>query len=110
MYQNYNLYTIQGLYYAITQNNNNNNYNRISIFIYNEDINQRKYELPKGSTTHMDVYKIECSQPLLLNFYYVDESAKIPDLSYGQVVIYTLKPNSINSGSFQSYKRPFYHG
>jgi hypothetical protein len=34
---------IQGLYNAITQNNNNNNYNRISIFLYNEDINKRKY-------------------------------------------------------------------
>ena len=66
------------------------------------DINQRKYELPKGSTTHMDVYKIECSQPLLLNFYYVDESAKIPDLSYGQVVIYTLKPNKVLSLPYDS--------
>ena len=34
---------IQGLYYTITQNINNYNYNRISIFIYDEDISQRKY-------------------------------------------------------------------
>jgi hypothetical protein len=34
---------IQGMYNAITQNKNSNNYNRISIFIYDEDINKRKY-------------------------------------------------------------------
>jgi hypothetical protein len=66
------------------------------------NISERKYELPKDSKTHMDVYKIECSQPLLLNFYYVDESAKIPDLSYGQVVIHTLKPNKVLSLSYDT--------
>ena len=34
---------IQGLYYTITQNINSNNYNIISIFIYDEDIKQKKY-------------------------------------------------------------------
>ena len=61
------------------------------------DINERKYELPANSRTHMDVYKVECEVPLLLNFYYVDETARIPDLSYGQVVISTLKANKIVS-------------
>ena len=51
----------------------------------------RKYTLPKDSEIHMDVYKVECEVPALLNFYYVDESASIPDLNYGQVVITTLK-------------------
>ena len=43
------------------------------------------------SNTHMDVYRLECDIPLLLNFYYVDEAAEIPLLDYGQVVITTLK-------------------
>ena len=54
------------------------------------NIREKKYELPKDSPTHMDVYKIECSQPLLLNFYYVDEYERITELNYGQVVINTL--------------------
>ena len=66
------------------------------------DITERKYELPKDSKTHMDVYKVECSEPLLLNFYYVDESSKIPDLDYGQVAITTLKANKIISLPFSS--------
>ena len=63
-------------------------------------VSSRKYELPKESETHMDVYKIECEIPLLLNFYYVDETADIPVLDYGQVVISTLKASQILSLPF----------
>ena len=66
------------------------------------NINERKHELPKDSPIHMDVYKIECSQPLLLNFYYVDESQKITELNYGQVVISTLKANKVLTLPFNS--------
>ena len=57
------------------------------------DITQRKYTLPRFSPTHMDVYKVECEVPVLLNFYYVDEGALIPELDLGQVVISTLREN-----------------
>ena len=63
----------------------------------------RKYVLPKNSPTHMDVFKVECDVPLLLNFYYRDESASIPDLDYGQVVIATLK-------AYKSVSLPFASG
>ena len=51
----------------------------------------RSYELPANSKSHIDVYKVECEIPILLNFYYVDESASIPALDYGHVTIFTLK-------------------
>ena len=66
------------------------------------DINARKYDLPKNSQTHMDVYKIECSVPSLLNFYYVDSTAKVPDLDYGKVAIASLKANKVVSFPFVS--------
>ena len=62
----------------------------------------RKFILPMDSNIHMDIYKLECEIPLLLNFYYVDEEADIPPLDYGQVVIYTLKPYEIRSFEFKS--------
>ena len=66
-------------------------------------IETRKYNLPKNSKTHMDVYKVECQVPALLNFYYVDETASIPALDYGQVAITTLK-------AFKSVTLPFVPG
>ena len=57
------------------------------------DITQRKFVLPRFSPTHMDVYKVECEVPILLNFYYIDEGALINELDLGQVVITTLKAN-----------------
>ena len=59
------------------------------------NINERRYELPKDSVIHMDVYKVECSQPLLLNFYYTDDNDKVKELSYGQVYINLLKANKV---------------
>ena len=66
------------------------------------DINTRKYDLPKNSATHLDVYKVECTVPSLFNFYFVDETAKIPELDYGIVAITTLKANKIVSFPFIS--------
>ena len=51
----------------------------------------RYYELPEKAENHIDVYKVECEIPLLLNFYYVDESAPISELDYGHVAIVNLK-------------------
>jgi hypothetical protein len=67
------------------------------------DISKRKFILPKNSPTHIDVYKVECEIPLLLNFYFIDESAKIPELNYGQVVITNLK-------AYKSVYLPFESG
>ena len=66
-------------------------------------VSSRKYTLPKQSKTHMDVYKVECEIPILLNFYYVDESASIPYLNYGSVAITTLK-------AYKSISLPFVSG
>ena len=63
----------------------------------------RKHVLPSNSPTHMDVYKVECEIPLLLNFYFVDETADIPKLDYGHVAITTLK-------SYKSVSLPFNSG
>ena len=60
----------------------------------NIQIDRRSFVLME-SNTHIDIYRVECEIPLLLNFYYVDETADIPDLDYGKVVITTLKPYQI---------------
>ena len=65
----------------------------------NIQINRRSIVLME-SNIYMDVYRLECEIPLLLNFYYVDEDAYIPDLNYGQVVITTLKPYEVKSFPF----------
>ena len=67
------------------------------------EASSRKFVLPKNSPTHIDVYKIECEVPLLLNFYYIDESSSIPDLDYGNVAITTLK-------AYKSVSIPFASG
>ena len=66
----------------------------------NIDTTLKKHILPKDSSSHIDVFKVECEVPLLLNFYYIDESASIPNLDYGHVVITTLKPYKIISFPF----------
>ena len=66
-------------------------------------ISTRKHVLPSNSPTHMDVYKVECDIPLLLNFYFVDETADIPNLDFGHVAITTLK-------SYRSVSLPFNSG
>ena len=64
------------------------------------DFETRQYILPGNAVSHIDVYKVECEAPLLLNFYYIDESASIPDLDFGHVAITTLK-------SYKSIILPF---
>ena len=62
----------------------------------------RYYELPAKAENHIDVYKVECSIPLLLNFYYIYEDDKIPNLDYGHVAIVTLKSYKTVSLPFSS--------
>ena len=62
----------------------------------------RYYQLPADSEIHMDVYKVECDLPLLLNFYYIDEQETIKDLDYGHVAIVNLKALKTVSLSFAS--------
>ena len=64
------------------------------------DIKARKYQLPANSVSHMDVYKIECELPLMLNFYYNDEEGSIKQMNYGDINIFTLK-------SYESVNVPF---
>ena len=67
------------------------------------EISHKKFILPPDSPSHIDVYKIECEIPLLINFYFVDESEKIPEINFGQVVIKMLKP-------YKSISLPFAQG
>ena len=60
----------------------------------------RYYELPGYQESHIDVYKVECEIPLLLNFYYSEEQTSIPNLDYGHVAI-------INVRASQTYSLPF---
>ncbi|MBO6243522.1 MAG: hypothetical protein J6O41_03010, partial [Clostridia bacterium] len=66
------------------------------------DLNAHKFELLKNSQIHMDIYKIECTSPSFLNFYYVDGKANIPELNYGQVAFASLKANKVVSFPFAS--------
>ena len=73
-----------------------NNYIKWDDMIENmEEIRaqDRYYELPPNIETHIDIYKVECQVPLLLNFYFVDEKASKADLDYGHVAIINLKPS-----------------
>ena len=63
-------------------------------------VSERYYELPGYQENHIDVYKVECEIPLLLNFYFIEEQASIPDLDYGHVAIVNLKAS-------QTYTSPF---
>ena len=67
---------------------------------------ERKYQLPEGSVAHLDVYKIECDLPLMLNFYYLDENDLIEKMNYGDINIFTLQPYEIVNVPFFSIKSP----
>ena len=60
----------------------------------------RYFQLPAEIESHIDVYKVECELPLLLNFYYVSEQSTIPDLDYGHVAIVSL-------AKYKTYSLPF---
>ena len=47
--------------------------NMIQYDIKSVNINDKKYALPFNSESHIDVYKIQCSLPLMLNLYYINE-------------------------------------
>ena len=60
----------------------------------------RYFQLPAEIESHIDVYKVECELPLLLNFYYVSEQSSIADLDYGHVAILSL-------AKYKTYSLPF---
>ena len=55
------------------------------------DINEKKYNLPM-SANNLDVYKLECTLPIMLNFYYVDLKSPVYTMNLGDVQIFNLKP------------------
>ena len=65
------------------------------------DMAMRHHVLPKFSESHIDVYKVECEIPSLMNFYYIDDKAEIPKLNYGKVAITILKPNKFITFPFE---------
>ena len=66
------------------------------------DINTRKHTLPSNSRTHMDVYQLECELPLMLNFYYIDETELVQKMNFGDVAIFTLK-------AYETVNVPFFN-
>ena len=73
------------------------------------DINSRKFVLPEYSRNHMDVYKIKCELPIMMNFYYIEESEYIliQKMNYGDINIFTLKPyETVNVPFFSSMTLP----
>ena len=71
------------------------------------DITALKHDLPGGSSSHIDVYKIECDLPLMFNFYYVDENELTPKMNYGDIHIFTLKPyETVNIPFFEDIIAP----
>ena len=50
----------------------------------------------------MDVYKLECTLPIMLNFYYVDETAPIYTMDTGDVQIINLQPYQTINVPFDS--------
>lgn len=66
--------------------------NMIQYDIKSVNINDKKYALPFNSESHIDVYKIQCSLPLMLNFYYIDESIQQSKLDEGFNQEIIIKP------------------
>ena len=56
------------------------------------NIEDRKYELPANSPNHIDVYKLECTLPIMLNFYYIDDTSQSSKMGEGDVHIFILEP------------------
>ena len=71
------------------------------------DLIERKFQFPDNEDSNLDVYKIECDLPIMLNFYYVDESDLISIMNYGDVNIYTLTPyENVNVPFFKNVTSP----
>ena len=65
-------------------------------------LNDKKYKLPI-SATNIDVYKIQCTLPVMLNFYYVEEESEIFTMNEGDIQIFNLDP-------YQTINVPFFEG
>ena len=66
------------------------------------NLNDKKYSLP-SSANNMDVYKVECTLPVMINFYYIDPTAPVSTMNYGDVQIFILQP-------YQTINVPFTSG
>ena len=66
------------------------------------NLNAKKYKMPM-SIYHFDVYKIQCTLPVLVNFYYIDELASVYTMKEGDVQIFSLK-------AYQTINVPFVEG
>ena len=66
------------------------------------NLNDKKYKMPM-SIYHFDVYKIQCTLPVLVNFYYIDELASVYTMKEGDVQIFSLK-------AYQTINVPFVEG
>ena len=62
----------------------------------------KRYKMPL-SLYHFDIYKIQCSLPVMFNLYYIDESASVFTMKEGDVKIFTLK-------AYQTINVPFIEG
>ena len=65
------------------------------------NLNDKKYSLP-SSANNMDVYKVECTLPVMINFYYIDPSAAVYTMNYGDVQIFNLQPYQTINVPFES--------
>ena len=63
----------------------------INYDIQSVNFNEGKYELPANSSKHIDVYKLECTLPIMLNFYYIDDTRDTSKMSEGDIHIYILE-------------------
>ena len=57
-------------------------------------LDEKKYSLPI-SANNMDVYKLQCDLPIMLNFYYIDELSSVSTMKEGDVQIFNLQPYQI---------------
>ena len=64
----------------------------INYDIKSQGLNDGRYDLPANSENHLDVYKFQCTLPIMLNFYYIDESSQSSELNAGDVHVFILNP------------------
>ena len=57
-------------------------------------LEDKKYSLPI-SANNMDVYKLQCDLPIMLNFYFIDEKSPVSTMKEGDVQIFNLQPYQI---------------
>ena len=67
------------------------------------NLNERKYALPANSSNHIDIYKLQCTLPIMLNFYFIDDTSQSSKMDEGDVHIFILEP-------FQEINVPFVEG